>query len=60
MISWLRYFWACCEAEHHGGEGVVEQSLLLPGVEERERQGENIPFKDMLLSDLSLPTRLHL
>jgi hypothetical protein len=36
MITWFHCFWACGEAERHGGECVVEQSYLPHGRWEAE------------------------
>jgi hypothetical protein len=57
MVTWLHCFWAYGEAEHCGGEGMVEQSYSLHGglEEEKERErererrslGQNILFKGM-------------
>jgi hypothetical protein len=38
MATWVCYFWACSEAEHHGREDMVEQICLPHGKQETKRK----------------------
>jgi hypothetical protein len=61
MATGFCCFWASGEAEHHGGEHVVDESRSLHGRQEAERvQGKDVPFTGMLpVTYLTLPIRPH-
>jgi hypothetical protein len=50
----LHCFWVHGEAEHHGGEHMVEQSSSPYGRQERKREGRNTGFLKQMLFKIFL------
>jgi hypothetical protein len=57
MVTWFHCFWACGEAEHHGGEQVGEQSWSPHGEWEAGRDLEG-PGTRYVLQGHTLVTHL--
>jgi hypothetical protein len=55
-------FWACGEAEHHGGESTVEHHFMVARKQKQRGDGGGEGARDKTYhrpSDLLPPTRLH-